>query len=39
LRPATGRAVVETVLAAHPIRLVEALERRIHLTRERLLSE
>jgi hypothetical protein len=39
LRPATGRAVLETVLAAHPIRLAEALERRVQLTRERLLSE
>ncbi len=39
LRPTSGRLTVETVLAAQPRRLAEALVRRMELTRERLLKE
>lgn len=39
LRPASGRTIVETVLAVKPRRLAEAIARRMELTRERLLRE
>ena len=39
LRPASGPATVETVLAVKPRRLAEALVRRMELTRERLLKD
>ena len=39
LRPATGRSVVETVLAAKTRNLAEAIERRMELTRQRLLRD
>ncbi len=39
LRPADGRATVETVLAVKPRRLAEAITRRMELIRERLLRE
>lgn len=39
LRPTSGPATVETVLAVKPRRLAEALVRRMELTRERLLKE
>jgi hypothetical protein len=39
LRPHSGRPTVETVLAVKPRRLAEAIEKRMVLTRERLLRE
>lgn len=39
LRPATGKATVETVLAVKSRRLAEAIIRRMELTRERLLKD
>ena len=39
LRPPSGRAIVETVLAVKPRSLTEAVVRRMELTRERLLRE
>jgi excisionase family DNA binding protein len=39
LRPATGKATVETVLAAKSRRLAEAIVRRMELTRERMLRD
>jgi excisionase family DNA binding protein len=39
LRPPSGRQISETVLAAKPRRLVDAIVRRMELTRERLLRE
>lgn len=39
LRPRSGRATVETVLAAKPRLLAEAIVRRMELTRDRLLRE
>jgi excisionase family DNA binding protein len=39
LRPATGKATVETVLAVKSRRLAEAITRRMELTRERLLKD
>jgi excisionase family DNA binding protein len=39
LRPPSGRPTVETVIAVKPRRLAEAIERRMELTRERLLRE
>ena len=39
LRPATGKATVETVLAVKSRRLAEAIARRMELTRERLLRD
>jgi hypothetical protein len=39
LRPVTGAPTIETVLAAKPRRLAEAITRRMELTRERLLRE
>lgn len=39
LRPATGKATVETVLAVKSRRLAEAIIRRMELTRERLLED
>lgn len=39
LRPPSGRAIVETVLAVKPRSLMEAVVRRMELTRERLLRE
>ncbi|RWP98755.1 helix-turn-helix domain-containing protein [Mesorhizobium sp.] len=37
LRPADGQAVTETLLAAPASRLVEAMQRRVQLTRERMM--
>jgi len=39
LRPSTGKATVETVLAVKSRRLAEAIIRRMELTRERLLKD
>lgn len=39
LRPPGGRSVVETVLAVKPRRLAEAIDRRMELTRQRLLRD
>lgn len=39
LRPPSGRAIVETVLAVKPRSLTEAVVRRMELTRERLLRD
>lgn len=39
LRPPSGRAIVETVLAVKPRSLTDAVVRRMELTRERLLRE
>ena len=39
LRPRSARPTVETVLAAQPRRLAEAITRRMELTRERLLRD
>jgi excisionase family DNA binding protein len=39
LRPASGKATVETVLAVKSRRLAEAIVRRMELTRERLLKD
>ena len=39
LRPATGRATIETVLAVKSRRLSEALIKRMDLTRERMLRD
>ncbi|MGE0575397.1 MAG: hypothetical protein AB7O82_12035 [Reyranella sp.] len=38
LRPADGQAVTETLLAAPASRLVEAMQRRVQLTRERMMQ-
>jgi excisionase family DNA binding protein len=39
LRPPSGRPTLETVLAVKPRRLAEAIDKRMFLTRERLLRE
>ncbi len=39
LRPASGRSVVETVVAAKTRNLAEAIERRMELTRQRLMND
>jgi hypothetical protein len=39
LRPATGKSAVETVLAVKARNLAEAIERRMELTRQRLLRD
>ena len=38
LRPATGRPILETLLAASPERLAEAIVRRVQITRDRLIQ-
>ncbi len=39
LRPADGKVVTETLLAAPGTRLVEAIQRRVQLTRERMMQD